>query len=475
MNLANEIHWLPAWRLRECVVHGEISAEEIARRLLERIANHDGGIHSFLTVAGEMALDEARAIDRRIAAGDAVGALAGVPVTIKDQFLTRGLRTTGGSKALENHIPDHDSVYAARIREAGGIILGKTNTPEFGMYWRTVGLIAEECRNPWDLKRTSGGSSGGAAAALASGFGPLAIGSDSGGSIRLPAAQCGILGLLPSYGRVPRHGGFGSAMFFSAIGPMARDVRDAATLLQVIADPLTDDPFCRTDPPPDYLARLDDGISGVRAAWWDNTVAAEFSDPDVIATVRAAADRIVEFGALLSGASVVLDTDMIDETWRVLDFVDRHANLGEELMRDPETAGKLTPYARTRFEWADQVSGAQYSRAVMRRARFVRHLDAVFAETDLLLSPTMGITSPVVNPNDITQRIPALVSYTLPVNVAGYCAASVPCGFVNGLPVGLQIIGRPNEEDLVLRASRQYEKALNWNARHPEGEMDLAS
>ena len=475
MSLENDIHWQPAWRLRALVASGESSAEEITRLLLERIARHDGGIHSFLTVAGDMALAEARAVDRRIAAGEKLGPLAGVPVTIKDQFFTRGLRTTSGSKAFVDHVPEWDSNCAARIRAAGGVILGKTNTPEFGMYWRTVGLISEECRNPWDRKKTSGGSSGGAAAALASGFGPLAIGSDSGGSIRLPSAQCGIYGFLPSFGRVPRHGGLGSAVFCTAVGPMARDVRDAATLLQVIAEPMPEDPFCRTDTPPDYLSSLENGIEGVRATWWDNRFAQGFTDPEVLRTVRAAAELITDFGADLRNEAVVLATEGLDEAWRVLEFVDRHATLGEQLMRDEATFSQLTPYARTRFEWASEVTGSQYSLAVMRRAEFIRHMDGLFAETDLILAPTIGITSPVIDPNDMTQRIPALVSYTLPVNVAGYCAASVPCGFVGGMPVGLQIIGRPNEEALVLRASRQFEKALSWNARHPQAELDMAS
>ncbi|MDK3018382.1 amidase [Pseudodonghicola flavimaris] len=466
-----EMHWCPAWQLRSEILAGKRTAESVTRQLLERIRARDGAIHSFITLADDLAIEEARAVDAGLAAGEAPGPLAGVPVTIKDQFFTKGLRTTGGSRTLEHHVPVEDSIYAARIRAAGGVILGKTNTPEFGMYWRTVGYVAPECRNPWDLSRTAGGSSGGAAAALASGFGPLAIGSDAGGSIRLPSAQCGVFGLLPSRGRVPRHGGFGSTLFFSAIGPMARDVRDAATLLQVIAGPMEGDPLCRRDAPPDYLATLEEGIAGVRAAWWHNTVAEGFADPEVVATVRAAANRVTEAGARLAPREVVLETDGIDEAWKVLDFVDRQANLGEALMQDPEKREQLTPYARSRFDWAAGVSGTEYSRALLRRAQIIRHLEDVFADTDLLLAPTIGIVSPVVDPTDLTLRIPALVSYTLPVNMAGYCAASVPCGFVHGLPVGLQIIGRPNEEALVLRAARQFEKMLGWAARHPETAM----
>ena len=157
-------------------------------------------------MSGEVALDQARAIDRRIDRGEPVGPLAGVPVSIKDQFWTRGIRTTGGSRIYADHVPDEDSLHVARVKAADGVIIGKTSTPEFGMFWRTVGRVAPECVNPWDPGRTSGGSSGGAAASVAAGFGPLALGSDAGGSIRLPSAMCGVLGLLPSNGRVPRHG-----------------------------------------------------------------------------------------------------------------------------------------------------------------------------------------------------------------------------------------------------------------------------
>ena len=467
MTIEDEIHWLPAWRLRELVVSRRMRAEDIAALLLQRIGRLDKGINAFLTLAGDAALVEARAVDRAIAEGSDPGPLAGVPVTIKDQFFTKGLRTTGGSKVFENHIPDEDSVHVARIRAAGGVILGKTNTPEFGMYWRTVGLISDECRNPWEHRHTSGGSSGGAAAALAMGFGPLALGSDSGGSIRLPSAQCGIFGMLPSFGRVPRNGGFGSRMFLSSTGPMARDVRDAATLLQVLADPMPLDPFCRTDTPPDYLSDLETGIEGVSVAWWDNATSDGFSSPEVQRVVRAAAERITGFGAKFDPQPVRLDTDGVDEAWRILDFVDCHADLGQELERDPVRFAQLTPYTQTRFEWAAGVSGTEYSRAIMRRARFTRTMDAAFSSHDLLLSPTIGVTAPVIEMNNMTQRIPALVSYTLPVNFAGYCAASVPCGFVDGLPVGLQIIGRPNAEALVLRAARQFERAFPWQDTHP--------
>jgi Asp-tRNA(Asn)/Glu-tRNA(Gln) amidotransferase A subunit family amidase len=237
---------------------------------------------------------------------------------------------------------------------------------------------------------------------------------------------------------------------------------------------MTLDPFCRTDTPPDYLGDLETGIEGVSVAWWDNAASDGFSSPEVKRVARAAAERIGAFGARFDPQPVRLDTEGVDEAWRILDFVDCHADLGQELERDPTRFAQLTPYTQTRFEWAAGISGTEYSRAVMRRARFTRTMDAAFSDHDLLLAPTIGVTAPVIEIDNMTQRIPALVSYTLPVNFAGYCAASVPCGFVGGLPVGLQIIGRPNAEALVLRAARQFEIAFPWRGIHPPEHREAA-
>jgi Asp-tRNA(Asn)/Glu-tRNA(Gln) amidotransferase A subunit family amidase len=467
MTVEPRLETATGWQLRDAIINRKISAVETARYFLDRIAAVDSEIHSFITVAAEPALRQAADIDKRIGRGEKVGRLAGIPVSIKDQFWTKGIRTTGGSSVFRDHVPVEDSIHVARIKAANGIVIGKTNTPEFGMYWRTVGSVAPECVNPWDRSRTAGGSSGGAAASVAAGLGPLALGSDAGGSIRLPSAMCGVFGLLPSKGRVPRHGGFGSAMFFSGIGPIARDVRDAAHLLQVLAEPASFDPFCRLDAAPDFLGGLEKGIEGVRMAWWDYPEIADRVSQEVLAAAGMAASEFAGLGARMAAGPVVLDTEGVDDAWKVLDFVDRYADLGEGLCADPGSSALLTPYARTRFADAAKISGTTYARAVRRRAGFIREMERVFADCDLLLSPTLGVPAPIIDRNDITQRIPAIVAYTLPVNFAGYTAATVPCGFVRGLPVGLQIIGRPNEEALVLRACRAFERASPWKQNRP--------
>lgn len=466
--LETSLEWAPGWALREAVTSRRVSAVEIAETLLARIAEVDGRIHSFITPAPEHALEQAADVDRRVARGEPVGPLAGVPISIKDQFWTRGIRTTGGSLVFAEHVPTEDSVHVARIRAADGVIVGKTNTPEFGMFWRTRGRVAPECLNPWDPARTSGGSSGGAAASVAAGLGPLALGSDSGGSIRLPSAMCGAVGLLPSSGRVPRDGAFGSRLLFSGVGPIARDVRDAAGLLALLAQPFAGDPLCRLDSPPQFLAALEQGISGVRVGWWEDPASSTAHDRAVVTTARDAAVRFESLGARLLDRTVELHTAGLDDAWQVIDFVDCFAALGERLWADPAARERLAPYTVLRFAAAENTRAVEYSRALLRRARFIRSLSEVFTRCDLLLSPTLGVTAPVVDPQDESQRIPALLTYTLPVNLAGYAAATVPCGSVDGLPVGLQIVAAPNNEALLLRACRAFEQAWPWASLRPD-------
>lgn len=467
-DLPTDIQWASAWQLREAIVAKRLSAVEVANHFIARITRLDRRIHSFITLSADAALEQAHAIDRRIHRGESVGPLAGVPVSIKDQFWTKGIRTTSGSRIYANHVPEEDSLHVARLKAADGVIIGKTATPEFGTFWRTVGHVAPECLNPWDSRCTSGGSSGGAAASVAAGFGPLALGSDSGGSIRLPSAMCGVLGVLPSNGRVPNHGSLGSTLLLSRAGPISRDVRDAATLLQLLAQPSADDPLCRLDEPPDYLSGLDEGIAGLRLGWWEDRSISGQIDAAVIGVIKKAAFGLGSLGANFANDAVTFDTQGVDEAWRVLDFVDRYATLGEALYADVAARRKLTQYARERFAWAKRVSGADYSRALRRRAEFVRSFETAFRNCDVVLSPTLGFTAPVIESVGPSQRIPALVAYTLAVNLAGFAAASIPCGLVDGMPVGLQVIAPPNQEALVLRVCRAFELAWPWAGRKPE-------
>jgi Asp-tRNA(Asn)/Glu-tRNA(Gln) amidotransferase A subunit family amidase len=385
--LPSDLHWMSAWQIREAIVTRRLSATEVACHFIERIDALDRRLHSFFTVSGEVALDQARAIDRRIDRGEPVGPLAGVPVSIKDQFWTRGIRTTGGSRVYADHVPDEDSLHVARVKAADGLIIGKTSTPEFGMFWRTVGRIAPECVNPWDAKRTSGGSSGGAAASVAAGLGPLALGSDAGGSIRLPSAMCGVLGVLPSNGRVPRHGAFGSTLFFGRGANHARCGMPrrccnccAASAADLPAGPTSAGLSHRVRP---RRRRAAAGLVGNRC------------HQQVRAGRRRCRRKESALGSrrLARGSTILtLDTAGIDEAWKVLDFVDCYAALGEKAYMDAALRRKLSPtpgFARR----GQKVTGAKYS-AVLRRAEFIRSIERAFENCDVPLAPTLDMSHP---------------------------------------------------------------------------------
>ncbi|MXP23537.1 amidase [Gordonia sp. HNM0687] len=469
----DDLTWEPAWRLREMMVAKEVSPVEVTEHFLRRIDKLESTLHAFITVDADGALKQAAAVEKKILAKEEVGPLAGVPLGIKDQFWTKGLRTTGGSLAFDDYVPEEDSVHAERMRSADAVILGKTNTPEFGLYPRTVNRVAGECRNPWDPSRTSGGSSGGSAAAVAAGMMPTAVASDGGGSIRLPAAYCGLFGMHPSSGRVPRHGSFGGSLTTSGVGPVARDVRDATIMFSVLAGQDPRDPSCVLIDPPDYLSELESGITGLRVGWtesygWDGSAP---GNAEYVAMARRAADRFAELGATVEA----VDLDLGDNSWasHVLSGADRYAALGESIHQDPARWEKLTMYSAGTFAQASTTSAADYSRAVQKQFGARRRLTEAMEGYDLLLTPTTALPAQAatgldtVGLDDPAANL-AYYGFTEPINFTGFTAASVPCGFIDGLPVGLHVIGRPNDESLVLRASRAFEAAFPWADRRPD-------
>src|SRR6516165_6549644 len=259
----DDLCWLPAWRLEELIRAKEVSPVDVTRHVLDRIDRLDGTLHAFITVMPKEALAAARRAEDAIRLGDELGPLHGLPVSMKDSLWTQGMRTTDGSRIYQDFVPEEDSIAAERIRAAGGIIFGKTNLPEFALFRRTMNLLVPECLNPWDIRRTSGGSSGGAAVATAAGLGPIAIGTDGGGSIRIPSSWNGVFGLLPSRGRIPGFGHMG-ATFGSGIGPITRDVRDAAIVVEALSGPDRRWPGAIQGRIPDFVAGLDEGVRGMR-------------------------------------------------------------------------------------------------------------------------------------------------------------------------------------------------------------------
>lgn len=465
MSARDNLMWMPAWTMREMIIRRELSPVELVRLALDRIDQTDAKLHTFVTVAREAALAQARQAEKAVLQGEPLGALHGIPLSIKDMFWVKGMRTMGGSLVYKDYVPAEDSVHAERVQQTGAIIVGKTNTPEFGLAGRTVSRVAPECLNPWNTECTTGGSSGGAAASVVAGMTSLAIGSDGGGSIRLPAAFCGVFGLHPSNGRVPRHGGLGGTVLFSGVGPLSRTVRDAGLLLQVLAKPDPRDPTCRRDEPPDYLDGLESGIEGISIAWTADYGRIKGSDPEVVKAARRATFRLAEAGAVVQEPGLVLSD--VSEAMSVMSASDNYALMGRLLYDDPATRVLLAPYTRERYAAGRAVTGAEYALALRARLKFIQELEQLFDRYDLISSPTVGYVAPRLQELSPTGMPTGLVNFTEMVNFAGFTAASVPCGLVRGLPVGLHLIARPNKEALVLRASRAFEIIQPWASQHP--------
>ena len=467
----SELAFAPATEIRRLVAGGEISAVELTRLFYRRIESLNPRLNAYLTLCPDEALASAQAADDAVRRGDPLGLLHGVPISVKDLELTQGVRTTMGSAVFGDRVPEIDSIVVARVKAAGAVILGKTNTPEFGQSGTTENRLGAPCRNPWNTDCTPGGSSGGAAAALAAGLCTLATGSDGGGSIRIPASFSGVTGIKPSQGRVPRYGGYGgpAVNHFSQSGPMSRTVRDTALLLQALAGPDSRDPNTLTDPPPDYLAALEGGVKGWRIAWSDDLGYAAV-DPEVVQITRAAAQRFQEMGAVVSEAAPEIAGDPFPAFAPVFGTASytAYADLY------PERRHELTPYVQNTFDAASQYSAADLSRALAYVDRHRRRFAEFFDAYDLLLTPAMAVTAFPIgqHPTSIAGREVTpwwgYLPFTFPINMSGQTAASVPCGFsAAGLPVGLHLVGPSGAEGRVLRAMAAFEEAQPWAQHRP--------
>jgi len=465
-----ELAFMPSAELRTRIASKQLSPVEVTRLYLQRIEALDPQLNAYLTVTGDLALQMARDAEQAVIDGKPLGPLHGVPISIKDLEVTRGIRTTLGCRIFADTVPELDTIVVERVRQAGAVILGKTNTPEFGLLGTTENRLGDACRNPWNREHTSGGSSGGAGAAVAAGLCSLATGSDGGGSIRIPSSFCGVYGIKPTQGRVPRYGGLGRPSIgqFSQSGPMARTVRDAALLLQVLAGPDSRDASCLPEASPDCLAGLDQGVRGLRLGW-----SADFGyaavDPQV-AQVTASAARVFEtLGGHVEEANISLD-DPFTAFWAIFSA---NASAGYGHLLETQ-ADQLTTYGRECIAHGGRVTGADYARALLDvdqlRARFATLMQTYH----LLLTPTMAVPAFPIGqqPETIAGRAVhpfwGSLPFTFPINMIGHPAASIPCGFsADGLPLGLHIIGRRGDEATVLRASAAFEQARPWADKRP--------
>ena len=480
---------MTAHELAPLIKSGEVTAEEVAREVLRLIEEKDPAINAYLAVQSETVIEDARDVDRRIAAGESTGPLAGVPIAIKDAISTKGLETTCASKILEGFVPPYDATVIARLREADAVIIGKTNMDQFGMGSSNENTGFEICRNPLDTTRVPGGSSGGSAAALAAGTAVLALGEDTGGSIRQPAAFCGVVGLKPTYGRVSRYGIIAYGSSFDQVGPMARNVEDCTRLLGVIAGPDRLDSTSSSEEVPDYTADLKQGIEGLRIGVPEEYMA-EGLDTEVKECVSRAIERLAALGARVETVHLP-HTEYAVAAYYILVTAEASSNLarydgvkygyrGENggATPTPDEDGLTAMYGSVRSEGfglevkrrimlGTYVLSAGYYDAYYDKAQRVRTLikgdfDKAFEKVDLLVAPTTPTTAFRIG-EKIGDPLQMYLSdvYTVPINLAGVPAISLPCGQgPDGMPIGLQIIGPHFGEERILRAAYAFEEAI---------------
>jgi len=464
----DDVVWRSALEIAEMVRSKQVSPVEVAEVVLARIEALDPTLNAFCLVAHDVARRAAREAEIAVVKGEPLGALHGVPISIKDVLFTRGLRSTGGSRLFAEAVPEEDAIAVARVRAAGAVPLGKTNTSEFGHKAVTDNPLFGVTRNPWDPRLTPGGSSGGAGAAVAAGLGPVALGTDGGGSIRIPAAFCGVFGFKPSFGRVPSHNGFPGWDGLSCTGPIARTVRDAALVLDVIAGSDDRDRHSLPRESGTYLGACDETIKGLHVAWTPDLGYAAV-DPEVQALCENAA---AEFEGLGCHVEVVNPGwESPEEAFGTIIAARFYAHWSDHL---PAAEALLDPGLVKLIRRGGAVSAREYVLAEERVKAYWSEIVTFLARFDLLLTPTVAVPPFPADgraPRTIAgQEVSVLgwMPFTYPFNLTGQPAASVPVGLTaDGRPVGLQVVGRRHADRVVLAASAAYEAACPWNERRP--------
>ena len=451
--------------LGELIRNGEVSPVEVTEAYLARVESLNGDIRAYLTVTGDLARQSAREAEAEIAGGKYRGPLHGIPVAVKDQIYTEGVRTTGGSPVFDEFVPEYDATVITRLKEAGAVLLGKLNMTEFA----TTGLSHQfdPPRNPWDRERSSGGSSSGSGAATAAAMCAASLGEDTGGSVRFPAAWCGLAGLRPTWGLVSRYGVMPGVRSMDTIGPLARTVEDCAIMLQVIAGHDPQDRVMSQAQPQDYRAALSGDVGGLRIGILREVLDNSSVDAEVRRAVLDAGDALSKLGAEVQEISVPMTAHAgpINGGIRI-EAPTTYRNLLRERPRDIAHDNRIG-YLTNAVMPATYYYKAIQLRTLL-RAQILKALESV----DLLISPTAGVPAQPLGPDPVitgrhnVNRTPYLLA-TVP-SLANIPALAVPCGFSGeGLPLSLQIAGRPFDEATVLRAGHAYEQATDWHTRRP--------
>ena len=465
---ATELCYLSAVELGSLIGAKKVSPVEVVQAHLERIEATEDTLNSFITRPGEEALEAARQAESEIAAGNHRGVLHGVPVGLKDLYYVAGMPNTSGSRIFDDFVPDHDGSSAASLKEAGAILMGKLNLHQFAFGPTGHNADYGHMHNPWDTERVAGGSSGGSGSAAAAGQCAITLGTDTGGSIRIPSALCGLAGLKPTYGRVSRYGLVSLSWSLDHPGPMARTVQDCAAALQVLAGYDPRDPASADEPVPDYMEALSEDLAGLKVG-----VPREYFEVPLDAGVEKSVRVALE---TLEG----LGTEVVEVAWpmyhrsadisKIILYAEAAAYHRDLLMRRGE---EYDPSVRWRFESGLFISGPDYLRALRHRREYTEATRELFQEVDLLAGPMEPVVAPLIEADSIDVNgeqvgvIPALTQYTRPFNLTGFPALTVPCGLVDDMPVGLQLAARPFDEATAMRAGYAYQQATDWHQRRP--------
>jgi len=483
-----ELPFLSIREVSELIKRKEVSPVELTQSILDRIEGVDSKIHAYITILGEEALRVSKEAEKQISSGTYLGALHGVPISVKDIFIMKGTRTTCGSKILENFVSSYDAMVVEKLKHSGAIIVGKNNMDEFAMGSSTENSYFGPTRNPWDLERVPGGSSGGSAAATSASICFASVGTDTGGSIRQPAALCGIVGLKPTYGRVSR---FGMVAFASSLdqgGPLTKTVEDAALMLNVIAGGDARDSTSVHIPVPDYAMQLDGEIKGIRVG-----VPKEYFikgiDVEVEGAVKNAIRLIEDLGCPVEEISLP-HTEYAVSTYYLIAPSEASSNLARYDgvrygFRVPDSNSLREMYHRTRAEgFGAEVKrrimigtyalsagyyDAYYLKAQRVRTLIKRDFEEAFKKVDIIITPTSPeVAFKIGEKTDDPLKMYLSDIFTIPCNLAGLPGISIPCGFTSGgLPIGLQFLGRPFDEETILRVAHAYELRTNWRGRRP--------
>jgi Asp-tRNA(Asn)/Glu-tRNA(Gln) amidotransferase A subunit family amidase len=463
-----DLAWRSALEIAALIRDKQLSPVELTNALLERIEAVNPRLNAFCLVTADVARAAAREAEIAVMKREPIGALHGVPLSLKDVLYTRGMRTTGGSRLFADLIPEEDNLAVRRLRAAGAVILGKTNTSELGHKAITDNPLFGVTRNPWDVTRTPGGSSGGAAAAVASGLGPVALGTDGGGSVRIPAGFCGLVGFKPSFGRVPQTPGFPGWDHVGTTGPLTRSVRDAAAVMDVIAGGDDRDRTSLPREPESYLAACEEGVRGLHVAWTPDLGYASVDERVLDLCGNAAA----EFDTLGCHVEVVNPGwENPEDAFATIVSAQFYAAWADEL---PAREADMDPTLVRFIRRGGAVTAREYLGAQARVAAYWQEVHVFLERFDLLLTPTTAVPPFALGagvPREIAgQEVSRLgwMPFTYPFNLTGQPAVSVPAGWTDdGVPVGLQIVGRRHADRTVLAAAAAFEAAMPWRDRRP--------